>query len=137
MAYDTKGMVSVDEMLPSVNKVYRTNIGCVMYAGNGVWEGYDDVRVFPTHWLPDVIKPADGQMDISLKEETKKTTFERFLEADASLAHIRATHKRRKEIFFERIKERLDVLVDKSVWEGQLSTIRRRSELNTIKYRRK
>lgn len=134
MAYDTKGMVSVDEMLPSENKVYRTNIGWAMYTGNGMWEGYDDVKVFPTHYLPDVIKPTDEHMDTSPEE---KTTFERFLEADASLAHIRATHKRREEIFFERFKERLEDAVRKSVWEGQLSTIRRRSGLNVVKYRRK
>lgn len=134
MAYDTRGMVSVDEMLPSANKVYRTNIGCVMYAGNGVWEGHDDVRVFPTHWLPDVIKPIYGQMDPHPKENT---IFGRCLEAGASLAHIYATHKRREEIFFERFKERMKAAVNKSMQEGQLSTIRRKSELNVIKYRRK
>lgn len=74
MAYDTRGMVSVDEMLPSANKVYRTNIGCVMYAGNGVWEGYDDVRVFPTHWKPDIKNLGFGVVQLSGEATNKEIT---------------------------------------------------------------
>lgn len=43
--------ISVKDRLPSVaGRVYKTNIGSILFKGDGEWYGYDNVRVYPKWW---------------------------------------------------------------------------------------